>query len=94
MLSIKGRFACELSTGDELVLTNMVFDGCFNDLTGRSGSIFCGLCCLMACVLCSGPGRVAAQLLRFKEGGDKDSWAAVRDNMQVWLPLDIQLTVA
>ena len=30
----------------------------------------------------------------FKEGGAKDSSAAVRDNMQVWLPLDIQLTVA
>ena len=30
----------------------------------------------------------------FKEGGDKDRSAAVRDNMQVWLPLDIQLTVA
>ena len=30
----------------------------------------------------------------FKEGGNKDSSAAVRDNMQVWLPLDIQLTVA
>jgi len=36
VLGVKGRFACELSTGDELVLTNMVFDGCFNDLTGRA----------------------------------------------------------
>jgi superfamily II RNA helicase len=41
VLGIKGRFACELSTGDELVLTNMVFDGCFNDLTGSLGSLSC-----------------------------------------------------
>lgn len=34
VLAMKGRFSCELSTGDEIVLTNMVFDGCFNDLTG------------------------------------------------------------
>lgn len=33
VLSPKGRFACELTTGDELVLTDMVFDGIFNDLT-------------------------------------------------------------
>eukprot|EP01037_Dinobryon_pediforme_P018299 gene18299-18561_t len=33
VLAMKGRFSCELSTGDEIVLTNMVFDGCFNDLT-------------------------------------------------------------
>jgi ATP-dependent RNA helicase DOB1 len=33
VLALKGRFSCELSTGDELVLTNLVFDGAFNDLT-------------------------------------------------------------
>lgn len=33
VLSPKGRFACELSAGDELVLTNMVFGGIFNDLS-------------------------------------------------------------
>lgn len=33
VLGVKGRFSCELSTGDELVLTDMVFDGAFNDLT-------------------------------------------------------------
>lgn len=29
----KGRVACEISTGDELLLTEMIFDGVFNDLT-------------------------------------------------------------
>jgi len=33
VLGPKGRFSCELSTGDELVLTDMVFDGVFNALT-------------------------------------------------------------
>ena len=33
VLSQKGRFACEVSAGDEVLLTNMVFGGAFNDLT-------------------------------------------------------------
>ena len=35
VLETKGRFACELSTttGNELVLTDMIFDGFFNDLS-------------------------------------------------------------
>ena len=33
VLGTKGRFSCELSTGDELVLTDMIFDGVFNDLS-------------------------------------------------------------
>jgi ATP-dependent RNA helicase DOB1 len=32
VLALKGRFSCELSTADELVVTNMVFDGVFNEL--------------------------------------------------------------
>lgn len=33
VLTSKGRFACELSAGDELVITNMIFSGVFNELT-------------------------------------------------------------
>lgn len=33
VLAAKGRFSCELSTADELVVTNMVFDGAFNSLS-------------------------------------------------------------
>lgn len=29
----KGRVACEISSGDELLLTEMIFNGVFNDLT-------------------------------------------------------------
>jgi len=33
ILELKGRVACEIMTGDELVITEMLFDGAFNDLT-------------------------------------------------------------
>ena len=31
----KGRVACELSAADELLLTEMLFNGLFNNLTGN-----------------------------------------------------------
>ncbi|OCF59139.1 ATP-dependent RNA helicase DOB1 [Kwoniella mangroviensis CBS 10435] len=33
VVEMKGRVACEISTGDELMLTEMMFGGTFNDLT-------------------------------------------------------------
>ncbi|KAI8383997.1 rRNA-processing arch domain-containing protein [Blakeslea trispora] len=33
VVEMKGRVACEISTGDELLLTEMIFQGVFNDLT-------------------------------------------------------------
>lgn len=33
VIDTKGRVACEIDTGDELVLTEMLFNGVFNDLT-------------------------------------------------------------
>ncbi|KAI9597618.1 antiviral helicase [Syncephalis fuscata] len=33
VIEIKGRVACEISTGDELMLTELIFNGVFNDLT-------------------------------------------------------------
>ncbi|CAO1370413.1 unnamed protein product [Diamesa tonsa] len=33
VIEFKGRVACELSSGDELLLTEMIFNGTFNDLT-------------------------------------------------------------
>jgi len=33
VIEIKGRVACEISTGDELLLTELMFNGVFNDLT-------------------------------------------------------------
>lgn len=33
VIEMKGRVACEISAGDELLLTEMIFQGAFNDLT-------------------------------------------------------------
>ena len=33
IIEMKGRVACEISAGDELLLTEMIFNGVFNDLT-------------------------------------------------------------
>ncbi len=33
VIQLKGRVACEISTADELLVTQLIFDGVFNDLT-------------------------------------------------------------
>ncbi|KAJ2994608.1 ATP-dependent RNA helicase mtr4 [Globomyces sp. JEL0801] len=33
VVEVKGRVACEISAGDELLITEMIFEGVFNDLT-------------------------------------------------------------
>jgi ATP-dependent RNA helicase DOB1 len=33
IVDVKGRVACEISTGDELLLTELIFNGVFNPLT-------------------------------------------------------------
>ena len=33
VIEMKGRVACEISSGDELLLTELIFNGAFNDLT-------------------------------------------------------------
>ncbi len=33
IVDVKGRVACEISTGDELLLTELIFNGVFNNLT-------------------------------------------------------------
>jgi ATP-dependent RNA helicase DOB1 len=40
VIELKGRTACEISTGDELLLTEMIFNGVFNDLSGWSCTIY------------------------------------------------------
>ncbi|KDN37581.1 antiviral helicase [Tilletiaria anomala UBC 951] len=37
----KGRVACEISTGDELMLTEMIFNGIFNDLAPEQCAALC-----------------------------------------------------
>ncbi|EFN51100.1 hypothetical protein CHLNCDRAFT_141429 [Chlorella variabilis] len=45
VVTLKGRFAAELSTGDELVLTEMVFAGVFQDMSLEQ------LCALISCFI-------------------------------------------
>jgi ATP-dependent RNA helicase DOB1 len=35
VVEVKGRVACEINSADELVLTEMIFNGVFNDLTAE-----------------------------------------------------------
>ena len=43
IIDMKGRVACEIDTGDELVTTELLFNGVFNDLTVSQA------CALLSC---------------------------------------------
>jgi ATP-dependent RNA helicase DOB1 len=43
VIDLKGRVACEIDTGDELVTTELLFNGVFNDLTVSQS------CALLSC---------------------------------------------
>jgi ATP-dependent RNA helicase DOB1 len=46
VIELKGRVACELSSGDELLLTEMIFNGLFNalDVTQTAALLSCFVC--------------------------------------------------
>ncbi|XP_032241598.2 exosome RNA helicase MTR4 [Nematostella vectensis] len=46
VIEVKGRVACELSSGDELLLTEMIFNGVFNELTTEQSVA------LLSCFIC------------------------------------------
>ncbi|XP_044753460.1 exosome RNA helicase MTR4-like [Coccinella septempunctata] len=46
VIQLKGRVACELSSADELLLTEMLFSGIFNPLTPAE------VCALLSCFVC------------------------------------------
>lgn len=46
VIEFKGRVACELSSGDELLLTEMIFNGTFNDLSAPQSVA------LLSCFVC------------------------------------------
>jgi superfamily II RNA helicase len=59
VIQMKGRVACEISAGDELLLTEMIFNGVFNDLTLEQ------TVALLSCFVCS--ERVSDSHHRVKE---------------------------
>lgn len=44
VIEMKGRVACEISSGDELLLTEMIFNGVFNDLTPEQCAALLSCC--------------------------------------------------
>ncbi|XP_072388275.1 exosome RNA helicase MTR4 [Diabrotica undecimpunctata] len=72
VIQLKGRVACELSSADELLITELIFNGVFNPLTPAQS------CSLLSCFVCdeksqetpklseelSGPLRVMQDLAR------------------------------
>jgi ATP-dependent RNA helicase DOB1 len=46
VVELKGRVACEISTGDELLLTELLFNGVFNDLNVEQ------CVALLSCAVC------------------------------------------
>ena len=58
IVDLKGRVACEISTGDELLLTELIFDGVFNPLSPEqcAGLLSCFVFTEKVCVLFFSPG--------------------------------------
>lgn len=46
VVDVKGRVACEITTGDELVLSELLFNGTFNDLSPQQ------IAALLSCFVC------------------------------------------
>ena len=63
VIELKGRVACEVSTGDELLLTELIFNGVFNDLTRTLGLATGPLISTPHLYRCSIPKRCASELL-------------------------------
>ncbi len=53
VVTLKGKVACEISTGDELVLTEMIFYNVFTELDGASRVGNLSFCCSSRLVLFS-----------------------------------------
>lgn len=45
VIQLKGRVACEINTCDEMVVTELIFTGAFNDLTPEQS------CSLLSCLV-------------------------------------------
>uniref|UniRef100_A0A8C3AZ63 Exosome RNA helicase MTR4 n=1 Tax=Cyclopterus lumpus TaxID=8103 RepID=A0A8C3AZ63_CYCLU len=69
VIEMKGRVACEISSADELLLTEMVFNGLFNDLTAEQATAL--LSCFVfqenACEMPKLTEQLAAPLRQMQE---------------------------
>lgn len=62
VITLKGRVACEISSADELLLTELLFSGVFNDLTPQQATS------LLSCFVCEeknpGTTKMAEELMK------------------------------
>lgn len=56
LIELKGRVACELSSADELLLTEMLFNGMFNKLTVAQ------ILALLSCFVCDEKSKEMSEL--------------------------------
>ncbi|XP_018575535.1 superkiller viralicidic activity 2-like 2 [Anoplophora glabripennis] len=56
VIQLKGRVACELSSADELLITEMIFNGVFGNLTPPQA------CSLLSCFVCDEKGQETPKL--------------------------------
>ncbi|KAF7277949.1 hypothetical protein GWI33_009065 [Rhynchophorus ferrugineus] len=62
VIQLKGRVACELSSADELLLTEMIFNGLFGTLTPQQ------VCALLSCFVCEERNLEAPKLTETLSG--------------------------
>jgi ATP-dependent RNA helicase DOB1 len=62
VVQLKARVACEISTGDELVLSELMFNGFFNDLTPEQ--IAASLSCFIFEEKSKDPPKIADELAK------------------------------
>eukprot|EP00607_Mallomonas_marina_P001103 CAMPEP_0182429856 /NCGR_PEP_ID=MMETSP1167-20130531/34361_1 /TAXON_ID=2988 /ORGANISM="Mallomonas Sp, Strain CCMP3275" /LENGTH=577 /DNA_ID=CAMNT_0024614179 /DNA_START=132 /DNA_END=1865 /DNA_ORIENTATION=- len=72
VLQTKGRFSCEITTGDELVLTDMVFDGVFNDLSPAAATA------LLSCFVHKEPSKDVGRIPPSLQAAMRQLQAAAR----------------
>ncbi|KAL4230220.1 Exosome RNA helicase MTR4 [Mactra antiquata] len=62
VIELKGRVACEMSSGDELMITELLFNGAFNDLTPQQA------CALLSCFVFEEGGKDVPKLVEHLAG--------------------------
>jgi ATP-dependent RNA helicase DOB1 len=58
VIELKGRVACELSSGDELVIAELIFNGFFNELTAEQSVA------ILSCFVCDEKVAIVTRLTR------------------------------
>jgi ATP-dependent RNA helicase DOB1 len=76
IVDVKGRVACEISTGDELLLTELIFNGVFNTLSPEqcAALLSCFVFAEKACPSSFGLLKLTTLLRVNKQQNSKKNW--------------------